>query len=62
MDLTETKAVNSKTSIGMKVLYESLERMSKEKLLLHEATKEHIIFISIKKSILGYIEKGKGNI
>ena len=28
----------------MKVLYESLERISKEEIWLHEATKEHIIF------------------
>ena len=49
----------------MKVLYKSLKKISKEKIWLHEATKEHIIFsMSRKESILARhgIFKKKKNI
>ena len=61
----EPKALTSKRGIGMKVLYESLERISKEKIWLHEATKEHIIFSEYKRkhfSQTGNIKNEKGNI
>ena len=62
--LFEPKALTSKRVIGMKVLYESLERMSKEKIWLHEATKEHLIFsMSRKENILprqAILKKKKG--
>ena len=52
-ELFEPKALTSKRAIVMKILYKSLERISKEKIWLHEATNEHIIFsMSRKESIL----------
>ena len=63
-ELFEPKAFTSKRAIEMKVLYESLERINKEKIWLHEATKEHIIFsMSRKENILArhtILEKKKG--
>ena len=52
-DFFEPKALTRKRAIGMKFLSESLERISKEKIWLHEATKEHIILsMSRKESVL----------
>ena len=63
-ELFEPKALTSERAIEMKVLYESFERINKEKVWLHEATKEHIIFfMSRKENILArqtILKKKKG--
>lgn len=53
--LFESKALSSKKAIRMKVLYESLKKISKKKVWLHEATKRTY-------NQKGNIEKAKGNI
>ena len=63
-ELFEPKALTSKRAIGMKVLFESFKRISKEEIWLHEATKEHLFFsMSRKENILArhaILKKKKG--
>lgn len=51
-ELFELKVLTSNWAIEMKVLYEQLERISKEKVCLHQVTSEYIVFfISRKENI-----------
>lgn len=51
--LFEPKVLTNNWAIEMKVLYEQLERISKETVCLHQVTSEYIVFfISRKENIL----------
>lgn len=49
--LFKLKLLTSNWAIEMKILYEQLERISKEKVCLHQVTSEYIVFFISRKKI-----------